>query len=85
MSRLLDRAAAVFGIEAAFIDGSGKPRLTSPATKRALLAAMGVEAESDAGLREALARQARADLAPAVLVARAGEDAALSKIGRAHV
>lgn len=78
MSRLLDRAAAVFGIEAAFIDDSGKPRLTSPATKRALLAAMGVEAESDAGLREALARQARADLAPAVLVARAGEDAALS-------
>jgi 4-alpha-glucanotransferase len=77
MSRLLDRAAAAYGIERAFIDNGGRLRIASPEIKRALLAAMGVDTGSVEALREALARATQAEVTPPVMVATAGEDAAI--------
>src|SRR3954447_8353990 len=76
MSRLLDRVAAAHGIELGYTDAHGDKRHATEAAKRSLLAAMGVDAGSDAALKEALARR-RAGALPPVLVLRAGEDAAL--------
>jgi 4-alpha-glucanotransferase len=78
MSRLLDRAAGAYGIERAFTDNSGRLRITSPETKRALLEAMGVQAGGAAELRDAVARATAADLAPPVVVVHAGEDTAVT-------
>lgn len=74
MSRLLDRAAAAYGIERAFIDHGGRLRLASPETKRALLQAMGVDASSVGGLRDAIERALLAQAMPTTLVVEAGED-----------
>ena len=76
MSRLLDRVAAAHGIELGYTDAHGDKRHATEAAKRSLLAAMGVDAGSDAALKEALARR-RAGALPPVLVLRAGEDAVL--------
>lgn len=76
-SSLLDRTAAAFAIEPGYEDAGGLPRTTTPAAKRALLAAMGVETGSAEGLRAALDRAEAAALVPAVLATRAGEDASL--------
>jgi 4-alpha-glucanotransferase len=78
MSRLLDRAAAAYGIERAFIDNTGRLRLATAETKRALLAAMGIDAGSPDGLREAVERALLAEAMPPVLVADAGEDTAVA-------
>jgi 4-alpha-glucanotransferase len=77
MSRLLDRAAGAYGIERAFVDNAGRLRITSSETKRALLGAMGIDAGDPEALREAVAQATRADVSPPVIVARAGEDAAI--------
>jgi 4-alpha-glucanotransferase len=77
MSRLLDRAAGAYGIERAFVDNSGQLQITSPDTKRALLAAMGVPTATTGELKDAIARATQADLTPPVIVVRAGEDTAV--------
>src|SRR4051794_30794071 len=74
--RLLDRIAAAYGIELGYTDAHGQKRHATEAAKRSLLAAMGVDAGSDAALKEALARR-RAVTLPPVLVLRAGGDAVL--------
>ena len=53
--RLLDVLADRSGIEDEFIDAHGKLRTTSADTKRALLAAMGLDAADEASAAEALA------------------------------
>ncbi|MEK0082379.1 4-alpha-glucanotransferase [Benzoatithermus flavus] len=78
MSRLLDRTAAAYGIERAFIDSSGRLRLVSTETKRVLLRAMGVDAGSPSSLREATARALLAQAMPPVLVVEAGADGAIA-------
>ena len=50
----LDRLAAHYGIEPAFTDNWGRRHVVSAATKRALLAAMGVPVASDAELAASL-------------------------------
>ena len=52
----LDRLAAHYGIEPAFTDNWGRRHEVSAATKRALLAAIGVPVASDAELRTSLER-----------------------------
>lgn len=83
MSRLLDQAAAAYGIERAFIDNSGQVHRTTPETQRALLEAMGVPAGSTGELREAIERAAATDAVPPVLVAAAGEDTEVAVPGAA--
>jgi 4-alpha-glucanotransferase len=74
---LLDRVADAYGIEASFLDNAYVERVASPETKRALLAAMGVDASSDGALRGVLEALAREAALPPVVTLRAGEDAAL--------
>ncbi|HEX8376134.1 MAG TPA: hypothetical protein VF606_13250, partial [Geminicoccaceae bacterium] len=75
---LLDRVADAYGIEASFRDNDNVLQVATPETKRALLAAMGVDAASGEGaLRDVLERLAREEALPPVVVARAGEDASL--------
>lgn len=78
MSRLLEQAAAAFGIERAFVDNTGQLHLASADTQRALLEAMGVSAGSEGDLRAAVQRAGEADAVPPVMLAVAGEDVALA-------
>jgi 4-alpha-glucanotransferase len=78
MSRLLDRAAAAYGIERAFVDSNGRLHLVSPDTKRALLRAMSLDPSSPDGLREAVAQADLAETVPPVLVVAAGEDSVIA-------
>jgi 4-alpha-glucanotransferase len=57
--QLLDRAAAEFGIEGEFWDIWGKHHVTSTAVKQAILAAMGLPAETAEDLERMLALRAR--------------------------
>jgi hypothetical protein len=73
--RLLDRAAILWGIDPEFWDIWGGKHVTSPATKRALLGGLGVDADSEAGLEQALERRFRKEwtrLLPASLVVGEG-------------
>ena len=73
MTTLLDDLAERAGIEPGYHDIWGTYRATGEATKRLLLAAMGLPAEDDAACRESLARLAAAGcdagLAATVVVA----------------
>jgi len=72
----LDRLAAHYGIEPAFADNWGRRHEVSAATKRALLAAIGVPVASDAELRASLERaaaEAWREVLPPVAVVREGE------------
>src|SRR5664279_3503127 len=68
---LLDRAASWFGIDDGFWDIFGNHHTTSVAAKQAILRALGVAADSAAGLQRSLAELARLDwerlLPPAVV------------------
>lgn len=84
MDRLLERAAAAFGIERSFVDNEGQfvdnegqLRVASPDTLRSLLGAMGVPAGSAGSLRAALDAAAAEDALPPLLVADAGADTAI--------
>ena len=74
---LLVRVAAAYGIIPSFKDAAGVPRAATPETMRALLEVMGVEAGSEAGLREGLRRTRAAAVLPPTLTLRAGEDVAI--------
>jgi 4-alpha-glucanotransferase len=72
----LDRLAAYYGIEPAFTDIWGRRHEVSAATKRALLAAIGVPVATDAEIRASLERaetDAWRELLPPVAVARERE------------
>lgn len=82
-TRLLDPLAERYGIESRFVDNDGILRETSADTKRALLAAMGVDTSGEGGLRAAREElRARAVLCPPVLAVRAGADLAVPLAGR---
>jgi 4-alpha-glucanotransferase len=69
---LLDRAAALHGIEPGFWDIWGRYHETPPDTKQAILRAMGMNADTVASLEASLAEHARREwgrLLPPVLVA----------------
>jgi hypothetical protein len=69
----LETLAARFGIEASFLDARGTAQITTPATRQALLAAMGVDADSEpAALAalEGLEREEWSYRVPAAHVAR---------------
>src|SRR5690606_35301127 len=68
------------GIEPDYIDAWGNRQAVSPDTLRALLRAMDIPASSDAEVRASLerAREAEERLLPPVLVATAGEPAAVA-------
>lgn len=72
----LDRLAECAGIVPEYLDQTGRQRRrTTDATKRALLAAMGIDASTDAAAREALSRvrgDARRELLAPVRVIRHG-------------
>jgi 4-alpha-glucanotransferase len=55
MSDALDRLAEAHGIELSYVSETGERRVAGVDTKRALLAAMGVEAETDQQIETALA------------------------------
>ena len=72
----LDELAAAVGIEESYADARGELHATAPATKRALLRALGIEAEDDAAARRTLESMARAEwerALPPTAVVRAGE------------
>ncbi len=56
MHELLDRLAEAHGIELGYVSETGEHRLATIDTKKALLAAMGVNADSEAEIRAGLAR-----------------------------
>jgi 4-alpha-glucanotransferase len=71
----LDRLAEHYGIVPAYTDNWGRRREVSDATRRALLAAMGVPVASDGELRSSLERleaEAWGEVLPPVAVLRAG-------------
>jgi (1->4)-alpha-D-glucan 1-alpha-D-glucosylmutase len=80
VSDALPRLAELHGIGLEYHDAWGNPRSTPEATLRALLAATGIDADTDADIERALAAHAEARwrqmLAPVVVV-RHGERAAL--------
>lgn len=77
---LLDRAAALCGIEPEYWDIFGKHHVTTAEAKQAILRAMGWPANSSAELESALAEYERADwrrLAPRTVVAHANDAVAI--------
>src|ERR1035438_8468588 len=70
--QLLDRAASWYGIDAGFWDIFGTRHTTSVAVKQSILRALGVDADSEQGLRESLGALERLEwarlLPPAVVV-----------------
>jgi 4-alpha-glucanotransferase len=56
MDESLDRLADAYGIELGYVSETGEHRLATIDTKKALLAAMGVNADTEAEIRAALAR-----------------------------
>jgi 4-alpha-glucanotransferase len=70
--KLLERAAALFGIGDGYWDIWGRHHATSMETRQAILRALGVEADSSSGLERSLAEMARQEwerlLPPAVVV-----------------
>ena len=70
---IIDQLAALYGVEPSYQDVWGREQRISMTTKRALLAAMGVDASSDKTLKAALAAEADRpwrQLLPPVLVTR---------------
>ena len=70
----LSRLAELFGIVPEFTDNDGQVRVTPEHTTRALIAAMGTDASTDAAVRDALAAHERAreqQLLPALAVVQA--------------
>jgi (1->4)-alpha-D-glucan 1-alpha-D-glucosylmutase len=76
---LLDRLSALAGIETSYRDAWGRHRDVPPSTRRRLLAAMGIAAETPGEIQRAadlLEERARAAPAPPVLVIREDEQPA---------
>lgn len=76
----LDRLAAAYGIEPSYTDIWQRQHVISPETKRALLGAMGVGADSDAEIKASLVDvddKVAAKALPDVLVEREGETISL--------
>jgi (1->4)-alpha-D-glucan 1-alpha-D-glucosylmutase len=59
LDALLERMAALVGISSDYTDAFGKSVQTSPATRQALLAGLGLDISSESGAQESLARLER--------------------------
>ena len=76
--QLLERAAALYGIEPGFWDIWGRYHPTTTTAKQAMLGAMGVPAETSQALESSLAAAARREwerLLPPAVVVREGDTA----------
>ena len=74
LDQLLEQTSSQFGVEPGFWDIWGNHRLTSAATRQALLAAMGVASDTPEGLEAALTNRARQEwerlLPPSLVVSQ---------------
>ena len=77
LNALLERMAALVGISSDYTDAFGNSVQTTPETRGALLAALGLDVSSERAAQESLARLERlkAGVIPAVIPVEAGKPA----------
>ncbi|WP_262296481.1 malto-oligosyltrehalose synthase [Microvirga sesbaniae] len=83
LDALVERMAALVGISPDYTDAFGQSVETSPSTRQALLAALGLDVSSEAGAQESLARLERLKRGPVPAVVTVDADKAATLAFRA--